>query len=192
MLPVSLERFKTGYQLTYSTHLGSLDLMKIESLILSLVAVATALLVGCASTKMMSTDADAIKGVGEWTLGFTYETGSVTRNLSDGEIKSIAVKQTGRNPKSLELLEDVRFLLQGKGVQIVAHSTASSGKILLNPIPFTQWYSGFQSCSVTFESPAGHSVARLKVKNGDRNASYKSEEAFAKYIARSIREALGR
>jgi hypothetical protein len=166
--------------------------MKIKSLILALMAVATALLTGCASTKMMSTDTDAIKGVGEWTLGFTYETGSVTRNLSDGEMKSIAVKQTGRNPKSMELLEDVRFLLQGKGVQIVAHSSASSGKILLNPILFTQWYSGFQSCSVTFEAPAGHSLARLKVKNGNRNATYKSEEAFARYIASSIRGALDR
>jgi len=154
-----------------------------------LVAFSVCLSIGCASTEMMSTNPAGIQSVREWTLGFTYEPGSIKRNVSDGEIESVELKQTGRNPKSLELLEDVHFLLQQNGINIVESSTALTGNILLNPI-FFEYSSGFQSCSATFVTPEGKAIARLKIKNGDRNGTFKSDDSFAKYVANSITKEL--
>ena len=149
-------------------------------------------LCGCASSSMTVYNVGQIQEIDEWSIAFMYQTGEVEKTIKGGGVDSVAIKQTGRNAKDLELRDEVYFRLKDKhSINVKKSSSDSSGKILLHPIYFTKWYAGhFQSCTVTLVDSEGTTLARIKVKNGDRNASFKEDDSFAKFLADAIAKAL--
>ena len=49
---------------------------------------------------------------------------------------------------------------------------------------------GLSSVSVVFEDEAKEPLARIKIKNGTRNATYKRADDFAKYVAEAIADVI--
>ncbi len=148
------------------------------------------LISGCASRDSKIYSSSEISGVSGWLLEFAYESGSVetSKNTSgDGNIK---VVRSGQLPSDLELRDDLFYMLKDDySIPITKEPTNSTGKILIHPIHFLR-SGGFKLLTVTLINNNGDTLARLKIKNGNRNATYKDEEDFTKYAAETIARAI--
>ena len=150
------------------------------------------MMVGCATTSKTVYEEETIQLIGEWTIGFTFQSGEVEKTLKEGKVDSLSITRTGRNPKDLELKDEIFYRLKDKhSINLNKASSDKAGRILLHPIYFTKGYTGnFQSCTVTIVDAQDNTLARLKVKNGDRNATFKDDDAFARYLADSIAKSI--
>jgi len=144
----------------------------------------------CASVNSKVYSSGEISKISDWLLEFSYESGSVetTKNTTgDGEIKVI---RSGQFPSDLQLRDDLFYMLKDDySIPMTKETTASTGKILIHPIHFRR--SGkFKSLAVTLNNSNGETLARLKIKNGDRKATSKDDEEFAEYAADAIAQAI--
>ncbi len=67
-------------------------------------------------------------------------------------------------------------------------ASETSGRIKIHPIHF--YRGGFKLLTVTLVDKQGETLARLKIKNGDRNATFKDDDDFARYAAKAIADAI--
>jgi len=149
----------------------------------------TALLSACASVNSKIYSETEILQISSWVVDFAYESGSVEtikKTTSDGELK---VVRSGQLHSDLELRDDLFFMLKDDySIPITKQPIETSGKILIHPIHFRS--GGFKSLTVTLVNNKGDVLARLKIKNGDRKATYKDEEDFSEYSANAIAQAI--
>jgi hypothetical protein len=79
--------------------------------------------------------------------------------------------------------------LQDKhGIKLVKEPASSVGIISIHPVHF---YSGrFKSLDVTLVASTRETMARIRIKNGDRNATAKDDDIFAAYCADAIADVI--
>ena len=143
------------------------------------------LLSGCASVNSKIYKAEDIKTDAVWSLDFAYDTGSVEQMQKSGGESEVKVVSKGQLPSDLQLRDDVFFLLQDDyAVTMTKNAEEATGKILIHPLHF--YSGGFKQVTVTFVNKQEETVARIKVENGDRNATFKDDDGFAKYTAKAI------
>ncbi|OGR42634.1 MAG: hypothetical protein A2X35_01405 [Elusimicrobia bacterium GWA2_61_42] len=142
------------------------------------------LLGGCATTDSRVYRQDQLAGSKVWLVDFTYDSGSVERLQKKGE-EEVKVVSTGQNPSDLQLRDDIFFLLQDDyGVSVTKDESKATGKILMHALHFSG--GGFKRLTVVLENMQRETIARLKIENGDRPATFKDDDSFAKYAAKSI------
>lgn len=148
-----------------------------------------ALLGGCASVNKTLYKPDQLRGIQAWAVVFAYEPGRLeTRREASGEA-GVKVVAEGRDPRDLQLRDDIMFRLQDKhGLTVTKDADGPVGQIRIHPVHF--YSGGFKSLDVTLSSPSGDTLARIRVKNGDRNATFKEDDEFADYAADAIAAAI--
>ncbi|MCG2711551.1 MAG: hypothetical protein L6420_05615 [Elusimicrobia bacterium] len=140
---------------------------------------------GCATvdSRVYMQDQLSVKKV--WLVDFIYDSGSVEQLQKNSGDKEVKVVSTGQSPSDLQLRDDVFFLLQDDyGVSVTKDASKATGKILLHALHFAS--GGFKRLTATLESMQSETIARVKIENGDRNATFKNDDSFAKYAAKSI------
>lgn len=145
------------------------------------------ILIGCASVKPMVYEPEKIKEIKIWSIDFKYEPGEIERKIENDVNKEVKITTGGRTATDLQLKDDITYLLKDDfGINLDKDGIHSKGKILLNPVHF--YSGGFKSVDVSFEDINGLSLARVRVQNGDRNATFKDDYGFAEYVANAIAE----
>lgn len=152
---------------------------------------ATVALVGCASARPTVYNAAGLRTVPTWVIGFSYQPGAIEeRERSTGE-REVRVTTEGRSASDLQLRDDLFFRLQDRhGIRVIKERASGSGEILLHAVHFRS--GGFKSVDVVVNDPTGETLARVRVKNGDRNATFKEDDEFAEYVADAIADLLNR
>jgi hypothetical protein len=146
-------------------------------------------LTACASIKPTLYDPSALQSVRSWTVDFTYETGRTEEAVSQEKGAETRVVREGRPGRELKLRDDLVFLLKDQHKFDVARTRRSgAGEIHLLPIDFGS--GGFKSVDVELVLPNGEMVGRVQIKNGDRNATFKDDDAFTEYVANAIADAI--
>lgn len=147
------------------------------------------MLSACASIDTKVYGGDNIQTVNAWTIDFAYETGAteqLQKSTGDSEVK---VVRTGQLPSDLQLRDDLYFSLKDEyGISVTKKFSETTGRIQIHPIHFQA--GGFKLLTVTLVDQKGETIARLKIKNGDRNATFKNDEDFTKYAAEAIAQAV--
>ena len=148
-----------------------------------------ALLSGCASVDTKVYDPARLSTVDTWALEFTYEAGSVERLQKSSGDAELKVVSEGHTPRDLQLRDDLYYILKDEyGIALTKATAESSGRIQIHPIHF--YSGGFKLLTVTLVDGQGETLARLKIENGDRNATFKDDDDFATYAARAIADAI--
>lgn len=147
------------------------------------------LLAGCASTETKVYSAEGVKSIDSWAVDFQYQPGEVeVTSKSSGETETKATAG-GRDALDLTLRDEILYALQDEyGFKVSSSHQQGMGKILLHPLHFT--FGGIHSVRVLIQDSKGDTLARIKVENGDRNATFKKVDDFAEYAAESIADAL--
>lgn len=144
---------------------------------------------GCASVNTKVYDSARLSAVDSWVLEFAYEAGSVERlkkSTGDSELKVVS---EGHTPRDLQLRDDIYFALKDEySIPLVKTASANSGRIQMHPIHF--YGGGFKLLTVTLIDPQGETLARMKIENGDRNATFKDDDDFANYAAKAVADAI--
>ena len=155
-----------------------------------LVGLSLLVISACASVDSKVYSSGEISKISGWLLEFAYESGSVETTKTttgDGEIK---VVRSGQLPSDLQLRDDLFYILKDDySIPIIKEATNSTGKILIHPIHFRR-SGGFKFLTVTLNDSNGETLARLKIKNGGRKATYKDEEEFTKSAADAIAQTI--
>mgnify|MGYP006978335167 CR=1 FL=1 len=140
---------------------------------------------GCASTETKMYSADDLKRVNSWVIDFQYQPGEVgVTSKSSGETETTSTVG-GRPALDLTLRDEILYSLQDEhGLNVSPTPQEGVGKILLHPLHFT--FGGIHSVRVVIQDADGKTLARIKVENGDRNATFKKVDDFAEYAADSI------
>lgn len=160
--------------------------MKNILLILSIISMY--FICGCASVKPTVYEPQKIKQISWWTIEFKYEPGEVERKSDNEGSQEIKITTGGRTSTDLQLRDDISYFLNDNfGINIDKSGETAQGKILINPV---RVYWGFKSVDVSIEDMNGLSLARIRVQNGDRNATIKDDYDFAEYAAEAIAEIL--
>jgi outer membrane lipoprotein-sorting protein len=152
-------------------------------------AVSLLLLSACASVNTKLYDPAGLKAVDAWVLEFAYEAGSVehlSKSSGDSELKVIS---EGHLPRDLQLRDDLYYTLKDEyAIKLTKTATEASGRIQIHPIHF--YRGGFKLLTVTLVDKQGETLVRLKIKNGDRNATFKDSDEFTGYAAKAIADAI--
>ena len=161
--------------------------MKILSRLFPLVLVS--FLASCASTETKVYSVEGAKDIASWTVGFQYQPGEVeVTSKSSGETETKATSG-GRDGLDLTLRDEILYALQDDHkLKVSTSHKEGMGKILIHPLHFT--FGGIHSVRVLIQDSSGDTLARIKVENGDRNATFKKVDDFAEYAAESIAEVL--
>ena len=150
---------------------------------------AVVLLAGCASVESKIYSPGQLKDAKAWLLESTYETGSIEqsqKSSGDSEVKVVSKGQTSRD---LQLRDDLFFALRDEhSVPMVRKSSEATGRIQIHPIHF--YSGGFELLTVTLVDMSGETIARLKIANGNRNATFKDDDEFTRYAAKAIANAI--
>ncbi|MCF8054092.1 MAG: hypothetical protein K9K75_02590 [Deltaproteobacteria bacterium] len=143
----------------------------------------------CASVDSKIYAGNKVQTVSAWTLEFAYESGAVEqlkKSTGDSEVKVVS---TGQLPSDLQLRDDLFFMLKDEyAIPLTKNLGDANGRILIHPIHFLG--GGFKLLTITLVDQQGETLARLKITNGDRNATFKDDEDFTKYAARAIASAI--
>lgn len=140
---------------------------------------------GCASVKPMIYEPGKIKEIKTWSIDFKYEPGEIERKIENDGNKEVKITTGGRSATDLQLRDDITYLLKDDyEINLEKDGSLAQGLILLNPVHF--YSGGFKSVDVSFEDKNGLSLARVRVQNGDRNATFKDDYSFAEYVTDSI------
>ncbi len=155
----------------------------------SVIMIPVLLLAACASVDSKIYAANKFKFISAWSLEFAYESGSVEqvqKSTGDSEFKVVS---KGQFPNDLQLRDDLFYILKDEyAILLTKKPSEATGKIQIHPLHFTG--GGFRLLTVTFVDLQGETIARLKIANGDRNATFKDDEEFTKYAAKAIAQAL--
>ncbi len=155
----------------------------------SLIALIVFVLSACASVDSKIYAGNKVQTVSAWTLEFAYESGAIEqlkKSTGDSEVKVVS---TGQIPSDLQLRDDLFFALKDEySIPLTKKPGNANGKILIHPIHFSG--GGFKLLTVTLVDQQGETLARLKIANGDRNATFKDDEDFTKYAAGAIASAI--
>lgn len=160
-----------------------------QSAAVTLIAIITFVLSACASVDSKIYAGNKVQTVSAWTLEFAYESGAVEqlqKSTGDSEVKVVS---TGQSPSDLQLRDDLFFTLKDEyAIPLTKKPADANGRIQIHPIHFPG--GGFKLLTVTLVDKQGETLARLKVTNGDRNATFKDDEDFTKYAANAIAQAI--
>ena len=144
---------------------------------------------GCASVNTKVYDSAQLNAVDSWVLEFAYEAGSVEQLKKSSGDSELKVVSEGHTPRDLQLRDDIYYILKDEySIQLAKTATERSGKIWMHPIHF--YSGGFKLLTVTLVDSHGETLARMKVENGDRNATFKDDDDFTRYAAEAIAEAI--
>jgi hypothetical protein len=148
------------------------------------VCIAGCLLIGaCASAKSTVYDKAALSAPATWRVDFAYEPGEVEERQSEGR-REVRITTEGRSARDLQLRDDILYHLQDKhGIRVTKKADPSLSAILIHPVT-ASW--GYRSVDVVLQSVTGARIARVRVRNGDRNATIKEDDDFAEYAADAI------
>ncbi len=143
---------------------------------------------GCASVKPTVYDSQKINEIHNWEIDFKYEPGEIERKSDNEGSQEVKITTGGRTAVDLQLKDDISYFLNDNyGIRIDRTGSTAQGKILINPV---RAYWGFKSVDVSIEDLNGLSLARVRVQNGNRNATIKDDYDFADYVAEAISEIL--
>lgn len=147
------------------------------------------LLLGCASTKATVYDPTGVAEVFAWNIGFAYDSREVERSQNSDGSSELKVVERGYTPRQLQLRDDILFMLRDDyDLPVFMKPREKAGRIQLHSTDFS--FGGFRRLTVTLYDGSGELVSRLKIKNGDRNATWKNDDKFARYAARAIAKAI--
>lgn len=142
----------------------------------------------CASVKPTIYEPQKIKEIKTWEVDFKYEPGEIERKSNNEGNQEVKITTGGRTSTDLQLRDDISYFLNDNfGINIDKTGETTQGKILINPV---RVYWGFKSVDVSIEDLNGLSLARIRVQNGDRNATIKDDYDFAQYAAQAISDVL--
>ena len=146
---------------------------------------------GCASVNMKIYDSAQLNAVDTWVLEFAYEAGSVEQKKMSSGDSEFKVVSEGHAPRDLQLRDDIYYTLKDEySITLAKSATVKSGRIRIHPIHFYHGY--FKLLTVTLIDSHGETLARMKIKNGDRNATLKDDDNFASYASKAIADAIQR
>ncbi len=132
---------------------------------------------------------DRLRTVDAWVLEFAYEAGSVEQLQKSSGDSELKVVSKGHLPRDLQLRDDLYYTLKDEyGIPLTKSTTEKSSQIQIHPIHF--YSGGFKLLAVTLVDKQGETLARLKIENGDRNATFKDDNDFARYAAKAIADAI--
>jgi hypothetical protein len=144
---------------------------------------------GCASASRRIYEAGPISKSQEWQLGFAYESGANVEKRDNSGGRESTVIRGGKSANDLQLRDNIYFHLKDKYNRSVRRGDGlNAASIKLLPIRYNS--GGFKSLDVRFEDSTGAVLARLVVKNSDRNCCYKDDDDFAKFAASKIEDVL--
>ncbi len=142
----------------------------------------------CASVKPTVYEPQKIKEINSWVINFKYEPGEIERKSDNEGSQEVKITTGGRPSIDLQLRDDISYFLNDNyGIVIDKTGQTAQGKILINPV---RAYWGFKSVDVAIEDLNGLSLARIRVQNGDRNATIKDDYDFAEYAAKAISDVI--
>lgn len=140
----------------------------------------------CASVKPTVYEPQKIKEISSWEIDFKYEPGEIERKSDNEGSQEVKITTGGRTSVDLQLKDDISYFLNDNyGIIIDKTGSTAQGKILINLV---RAYWGFKSVVVSVEDLNGLSLARIRVQNGNRNATIKDDYDFAEYAAEAIAE----
>ena len=155
----------------------------------SLIGLIASVLSACASVDSKIYAGNKVQAVSAWTLEFAYESGVVEqlkKSTGDSEVKIV---NAGQIPSDLQLRDDLFFALKDVyGLPLTKKPADAKGRILIHPIHFTS--GGFKLLTVTLVDQQDETLARLKITNGDRDATFKGDQSFTNYAAGAIASAI--
>lgn len=161
---------------------GTLKIRFCSNILLVIIAV---VLTSCASAKQTVYNQEILQTISEWHLDFSYEPGRIEQKTESSGSAELKMVTEGRSSSDLQLLEDIFYCLQDKyGIKLTKTSNSSAGEIRIHPVKFG--YGGFKSLDIRLNSAQGEAIGRVKINNGDRNATFKGDESFAIYSAEAI------
>jgi len=139
----------------------------------------------CASIKTKVYDDTQLRAVDSWILEFAYEAGSIEQLRKSSGDSELKVVSKGQTPRDLQLRDDIYYALKDDySIPLIKNASAKTGRIQIHPIHF--YSGGFKLLSVALVDPQGQILARMKIENGDRNATFKDDDDFAIYAAKAI------
>ncbi|MEY3853693.1 MAG: hypothetical protein RI910_2673 [Verrucomicrobiota bacterium] len=157
---------------------------KILSKLSSLAAVASILLLcGCASSTVSNYKPGAYANIKAWQVKLAYESGEVSTTVKDGKVAEVKVARSGNSSTELTLREDLFYYL--KDIRAINVSPTGDGVILVS-IDGHFRSGGIVGVTVRLTDSAGEVISRMKIKNGDRNATFKDDESFTRFVGDSI------
>lgn len=140
---------------------------------------------GCATLKPSLYNRGAIAAVNNWHVDFTYEAGRFEETVGTQHGEETKVVKEGHPPVDLQLRDDIFFHLRDKyAIRTVRKKGDADGFIRLHPLHFR--YGSYKSLDVMLQSPSEEILGRIRIENGDRNATIKDNVRFAKYSADAI------
>ena len=152
-------------------------------------AVFSVFLAGCASTSSTFYNKETIAQIKSWEIIFAYESGEVEQTVSNQGESTARVMKTGQPPSDLQLRDDIFFHLKDKfNLPVTQDATQADGQIRIHAVHFGG--SGFKSLDVSLYDKKNQLLARVRVKNGDRNATFKDDDEFSEYAGDAIAELL--
>lgn len=161
---------------------GSIVRQARYALVLAGIAVVTG---GCATADVSLYRPDAIRATKAWHVDFTYEAGRYEETIGTEAGKESKVTKEGHPPVDLQIRDDMFFRLRDKyGIATVRDDAQADGRIRLHPLHFPG--GGFRSLDVLLLDRSDEILGRIRITNGDRNATYKDTTEFGKYCADSV------
>lgn len=152
-------------------------------------AVVVLLASACASIQSKVYSPTLLKSVNLWVLEFAYETGSIEQSQKSGGDSEVKVVSMGQSARDLQLRDDLFFTLKDEySVPVTKKPSGPTGRIQIHPIHF--YSGGFKLLTVTFLDDNGETLARMKIANGDLDATFKDDDKFTRYAARAIADAI--
>lgn len=146
-------------------------------------------LTGCASARLTVYSPERLSAGTRWTVGFVYEQeATAASENSSGQKQNTTVRLT-QSAANLQLRDNIFFALKDKhSIDVAPTETETTQRILILPNEFA--LGGFSTLDVRFEDRSQEVLARIKIKNSDRNCCYLDRERFAEFAAQKIAEAI--
>ena len=141
------------------------------------------LLSGCANSTVSNYKPGAYSKIKAWQVKLAYESGEVSTTVKDGKVAEVKVARSGNSSAELTLREDLFYYLKDSKAFNV--STTGDGVILVS-IDGHFRSGGIVGVTVRLTDSAGEVISRMKIKNGDRNATFKDDESFTRFVGDSI------
>ena len=141
------------------------------------------LLSGCANSTVSNYKPGSYAKIKAWQVKLAYESGEVSTTVKDGKVAEVKVARSGNSSAELTLREDLFYYLKdSKAINI---STTGDGIILVS-IDGHFRSGGIVGVTVRLTDSADEVISRMKIKNGDRNATFKDDESFTRFVGDSI------
>jgi hypothetical protein len=141
------------------------------------------LLSGCANSTVTNYKPGSYSKIKAWQVKLAYESGEVSTTVKDGKVAEVKVARSGNSSAELTLREDLFYYL--KDSKVINVSTTGDGIISVS-IDGHFRSGGIVGVTVRLTDSAGEVISRMKIKNGDRNATFKNDESFTRFVGDSI------